>query len=72
MIMNEEEHHMFDKKAVARALCADIIAMLAALIIVQIIDIGLAIKLFVALTAIILWKIVYIVFVSADIDIGED
>ena len=67
---------MFDKKAVARALCADIVAIIVAIlamlilaIVAPITGIGLATTLIVALTAIILWKIVYIVFVSADIDI---
>ena len=68
MIMNEEEHHMFDKKTVARVLCADIIAILAMLIIVQIASVGLAIQLFVALVATIVWKILYIVFVCIDIE----
>ena len=67
---------MFDKKTVARALCADIVAIIVAVlamfilaIVAPITGIGLATTLIVALTAIILWKIVYIVFVSADIDI---
>lgn len=67
MIMDEEEHHMFDKKTVARVLCADIIAIFAVLIIITTTDIGLAIRLFAALTASIVWKIVYIVVVSTDI-----
>jgi hypothetical protein len=58
---------MFDKKTVARVLCADIMAIFAVLIIITAADIGLAIRLFAALIASIVWKIVYIVVVSTDI-----
>ena len=58
---------MFDKKTVARVLCADIMAIFAVLIIITAADIGLGIRLFAALIAGIVWKIGYIVVVSTDI-----
>lgn len=67
LIMNEEEHHMFDKKTVARVLCADIMAIFAVLIIITTTDTGLAIRLFAALIASVVWKVVYIVVASTDI-----